>query len=77
MVLSRNDHPLGTCCFGRTNPLPAIQFGRIEHIRRLCTMPPFQVGKCIGTEMEEEIVFHIVPGELRGAGLGLGVNTVG
>ncbi len=77
MVFGRNDHALCPGCFCRTHPLPAIQFRRIKHICRLCTMSPFQIRKRIGPEMEEEIVFHVVPGELGGAGLGLRQNTIG
>ena len=77
MVFGGNDYAFGSGGLGRTHPLPAIEFRRIEHIRRLCAMSPFQIGKRVGPEMEEEIVFHVVPGELGGTGFGLGVNTIG
>ena len=75
MVFGRNDYALRSGGFGRTHPLPAIQFRGVEHIRRLSAMSPFQIRKRIGSEMEEEIVFHVVPGELGGAGFGLGVGN--
>jgi hypothetical protein len=39
-------------------------------------MSPLQVGKRVGTKMEKEIVFHIVPGQLGSTWLRLGRNTI-
>ena len=65
MMLGRDDDALHARSLGRGGPLAAVQGGGMENIFRLTPLPPFQAGEGVGSKVDEHVVFHFLPAQLR------------
>ena len=65
MVFGGDDDAFHTGELRGTRPLPGIKFGRIEHFGVFVPMPPFLIGKGIRAEVDEHVIFQLLPLHLR------------
>ena len=64
VVLRRDDYALESGRPRHGRPLPAVQLRGIEDVFRLRPVPPFGTRKRVGTEVAEQVHFHLLPGDL-------------
>src|SRR5215469_2819602 len=63
-MLGCNDNALHPGVFDYPSPLAAIERGRVEVVRTHTALAPFLICKCIHSEMDECVIFQLLPFEL-------------
>ena len=61
VVLGCEDNALHSCLAGYTGPLLTVKVRGRKHVRILVTCPPLTICKCVGAEVYEHIVLHLLP----------------
>ena len=65
VMLGGDDYALHARGLGGRGPLAAVQGSGIEEVFRLRALAPFQSAEGVGPEVDEHVVFHLLPFQLR------------
>ena len=68
VVFGRDDNAFHAGVLRRSGPLSAVQFRGIEQVFRLRPTAPFGPAEGVGAKVNEHVIFHLLPTQLRFCG---------
>ena len=70
VVFGRDDDAFHAGIPGHLCPLSTVQFCGVEQVLRFCSAAPFGSTERVGAKVHEQVVFHLLPPQLRLRGHG-------